>query len=1274
MKYRFIPSFIITLFLFLAPFFWFKEGKMDLGGDSSRLYFYDPLHYLASQALYAISHSGLGGEGLSYFGIPFFLFLAGLKNILISPTLLIAFVHGFSLSIAFFSCYLIVKQLLFQDEEKKTTRTIVITEICALIAGLYYVSAPVSTLIWSHMLLTDNQIFLNPLIFLLLLRYLLTQNMRYLFVVLGITFLFAANFSIVGAPAFFAFYPLSLLFLVLYTMFVVRKPLPLKGIVVGVILFFLLHAFHLAPQIESLLTPGSPTNNLVFSQGAKLDSGLGYFNALVPGIKPSISLLGLQQMAPLTFFSFVFIIFPVVFVLGLLWNSRKSMLLTGIFFLITLFFVTANITAIGLKFYMLLFHIPGFSMFRVFFGQWMWVFLFFYTLILGQALLVVLARIKKWQGISLVLFLIVFLIIIALPFIIGKTLQYIHWQTKDVSAIVAMDPKYEEVLSYLRSLPIDGKILSLPLTDPGYQVVKGDNDAAYEGPSMITYLAGRNEFMGFVEFESFGTSFLKAVKARDYVAIRDILVMLNIRYIYYNEDPYIYGDNFPGQPYIHVSNFLPDTQAGYKEFIKNLGVKEIKTIGDKYHIYEIDDASYLPHIYAAGKIAYWSDYLVNLHTPLSFYTQDKRVAFYDDSKILERHPEIFNDVLFKAQNKSSIFDFFKVKKLPRFVSPTVKQKLSSVLYPFIVLREKIDLARFKAVNDRYIDRSVYFIEKRINELAKWAGEIPIFGNVKSITYLSNIWLEPKLWELHKYKEYNSWEVTLVRYQQSVEKLIDALEKTKQSNYSTITNKVELKNDLIKHQNKLRQAIREDSAKSIYDKKYLLDLVDGMFADILDKLNLDLPDDWIIPYEVRNPLGNGIYQVYVNKDDIKNLDITLSIDGKSISSRPLDTGEWIRFDDILVKNKPFLRVAIKINKIPNLVSETKWKTAEERKGELLTQAKVEGAKQKDTGEGVTTLTISYSYLGNTSGLIRDISKWREDSIYVISFDYLTYDQNFLFTLYERGGTKKNRYVNNTHSEILRSKEWKEFSGVILSRNDAQSAFLQISKDQDDIQGQNYTEGIKKIDIRNLSVLRITDSQIADPRIVFKKVVKAKERSTPQVIFTKINPTKYKVTIHGAKDPYALVLSERFNPKWKLFLPNGVNEAKTLKGLISRTLGEIFSSILHANNIVISSEASKEILTSYFNDNVIEGMHKNIFLDRNTFETFGQDPILEKTHLPVNGYANAWYISPEDVQNKEDYTLIIEMTSQKLFYGSLLISLGGLLLLFFLFLKSFIQIRK
>lgn len=1260
---------VISAFFFIFPFFWLRPGEMDLGGDSSRLYFYDPLRYLFSQSLFSVSHSAFGGESLSFFGIPFFLFLFLFKSILHSPTTLISAFHGFSLSLAFLSCYLIVKELL-KGEKEATGKNRIIAEAASVLAGFFYTLSPIPILWWGYPILTFNQVFISPLMFFLLLRFFLTQNMRYMITALLVSVLFAPNFSYIGAPTFFAFYPLAIAFLLSYIKLVRHRSIPVKKLAVGVLLFVLIHAFHLIPQLVNLFTPGSSTYETVFGNQGKVGR-LGYFSAIAPSIKVSYHLLGLQQLTKHEFLSGIFIIFPFIFTLGFLWNKSKTYLLTGIFFLITLFFVSANITNIGFRLYALAFQFPGFSMFRNYYGQWQWAYLFFYALLFGQALFIIMVHIKKRQRFVLVGFLVILFLTTSWPFINGTITDTTLWQSKDIKSHVVMDPKYEGVLSYIRSLPVDGKVLSFPLDDHGYQVIKGRNDAAYVGPSTITYLTNKNEFKGFDEFGEFGPNFLTAARDKNYEALRDMLAMFNIKYIFYNSDPYIYGDNFPGLPYRHVPKFLPPDQKEYKKFIKNLGVKEIKTIAGKYHIYEVDNSTYLPHIYAAKRTAYWNGDLVDLHAPLSFYLKDKRLAFYNISniKIFNINKDIFDNIFIKAQNKSQIFDFFKIKDFPKFVSPTISQKLSSFVYPLVVLREKMDIGRLPKVTDEHIDRSIYFAEKRINELVE-LEDIPILKNVRSIVNLAGIWQEPKLWEFVRYGEYNSWEITLERYYKAMIGLIKELDKPNQSYYSNVTNKVELKKVVGEHETKLREAIRKDSSKSIEEKKYIFNLARDMFADILIKLNLDLPDDWIIPYDIGNQLEDGTYQVYVNKDDVKNLDITLNIDGKNISPKTLDEGEWIRFDDILVKNKSSLPVAINMNKIPNLVSETRWKTAEQTKGEIVTQARSDEAKQKDKGD-LTTLTITYSYLGNTSGLIRDISQWKGNSIYVISFDYLTYDQNFLFTLYERGGTKKDRYVNDTYSERLRSKKWKKFSSAFIALQDAKSAFLQISKDQNDIQDETYTEGTKKIDIKNLSVLRITDFQIVDPRIVFKKVIKAEETSTPQIIFTKINPTKYKVAVAGAKDAYALVLSEKFNTSWKIFFPNKTNEAKTLKGLISRTLGKIMKGILTANNIVISSDQSKEELTSYFNNKIIEGMHKNIFLDQNTFETFGYDPIAEKTHLPVNGYANAWYITANDVQNKKDYTLIIEMTTQKLFYGSLLVSLGGLSLLSFILFRSFIR---
>ncbi len=1262
LKYALLPI-LISIIFFIIPFFWLKPGEMDLGGDSSRLYFYDPIHYLFGQSLFSISHSGFGGENQSYYAIPLLLLLALFKSFIHSPTLLISGFHGMSLSIAFISCYLIVKELLSQGRREAPYRRGVV-EAASILAGLFYNLSSIPIGEWGYVILTFSQVFLNPLTFFLLLRFFTTHNMRYMLVVLLISVIFSPNFTFVGAPSFFAFYPLVFLFLLAYTKYIKHTPIPVKKLIVGVILFLLIQSFHLIPQIVSLLSPGSPIHEVVFSKSAKFDRGLGYFSAIAPIIKVSLSWFSLPQLAKLNPFSWLFIVFPALFVVGFIWNKRKAYLLAGIFFLIVQFFYSANITKIGFTLYVASFQIPGFSMFRNYYGQFQWAYLFFYAIFFGQALAIVMARVKKWQAYGILSFLFILLVITSWPFINGTLTDTRHVGIKKIRTHIKMDPKYEEVLSYIRALPLDGKILSLPLTDAGYQVLQGKEGGVYIGPSTITYLTNKNEFIGFEELGKFGQTFLDAARNKNYQVIKGMFSFFNIKYIFYNSDEYIYGDNFLGHPYNHVREFLPESQDEYRSFIEHLGVERLADFGEKYHIYEIKNDEYLPHIYVAKRTEYWNNDSINLHTLFSFYPQDKRVAFYNDISNFNRNKDIFDDIFLTAQNKSQIFDFFKTRKIPKFASPTVSRNLYSIIYPLVVLREKLDINQYPNVNDKYINRAAFFAEKRINELLR-LGDIPILKNVKSITSFSNTWQEPGLWDFARHKEYNSWEITLVRYQKAIKKLIDELEKPNQSDYSSITNKVELKSILIEHKNKLSKAIREDSSRSIEEKKYLFSLAYEMFNDIFVRLNLNLPDDRFMQYEVGNPLGDGGYEMYVNKDDIKNLDITLSVDGKRVLPKTSKEGEWIRFDDVIVENKPFLPISLTINKISNLIEQTKWKTAELTKLEVSGQTtKLETIQQNETEKDLVTLTITYNFLGN--GLVRDIPEWGEDSIYIISFDYLTYNQNFSMALYEKRGVKKNQYVSNTYNEALQSKEWKKFSTAILSKRDAQSAFLQITKDQDDIPDQNNDGSVKKIDIKNLSVVKI-----ADPRIVFKKIVRSEKTVTPQIIFTKINPTKYKVTVRGAKDPYALVLSEQFNLSWKVFLPNGANEAKTLKGLFSRTLGEIITSILHAKNIVISSEASKENLTSHFNNDVIEGMHKNIFLDQSTFETFGQDPILEKTHLPVNGYANAWYIMPEDVQNKKDYELIIEMTSQKLFHVSLLISAGGLLLLSFMLLKSIIR---
>lgn len=1244
-----IAVILLTIGIFFIPFFWLKPGEMDLGGDNSRLYFYDPIAYLVSQSLYSVSHSAYGAENLSYYPIPFFLLLAWVKSLVHSPTILISIFHGLNLSIGFIFCYLVIKELL-QREETTSEYNHFVIEVSSVMSGLYYSFSPNPIRWWGFQLLPMNLVFLNPLLFFLLLRFFLTGSMRYVFVSLLITFLFSPNFSFIGSPTFFSFFPLAVLFLMIYTKVIKKKPIPVVKIAIALLLFVLLQSFHLLPQIVSILTPGSFAHEFVFGAEGKLQWGLKYFVATAPSIKVSYALFGLMQYVEPEPYWKLFVVFPVMFVSAFLWNKSKVFLLSAVFFLITLFFVSANITQTGLKLYMVAFQLPGFSMFRVFFGQWQGAYLFFYTLFVGLSLSTLLRKLTVFRQVLLLGSCVLLFIATAWPFITGQLTDTKLWQSKDIRSHVEMDPAYDKVLTYIRSLPVDGKILSLPLNDHGYQVLKGKNDAAYVGPSTITYLAARNEFTSNAELGVFGPSLLMAVRTGNYPMVRSILSVLNVKYIFYNDDPYIYLNNFPAFPYIEARNFFPDSQEGYREFIKNLGVKEIQTIAGKYYIYAFEDVSYKPHVYVADSVSYWNDVIAaNVHTPLSFYPKDKSIVLHEDVKIFMNYRNIFDDVLLKARNTSTIFDFFKKKKEDKFVSPTVSRHLSSLIYPLVVLKEQRDLAGYSSVNDAYIDRSIYFAEKRINELVR-LERIPLRRNVSSITELARTWKEPGLWEFGRFGEYNSWEITLARYQQAVVRLIGELETGGQSNYSTTTMKVELKNYLIEHKKKLRLAIRENSSLTVEDRKYLSSLVERMFSDIYVKLNLVLPDINHLPYIVESSLDDGTYEVYVNKQDVHDLKIEVTVDGKNVAPKDPSKDEWMRFDDVTISGKQSLPIMISIASIPNLVEHSPWSAAEQI-----------------TLNDPVTLAITYDFLGDTSGLVRDISGWEEDTIYAVTFDYHTYDQNFSMILYEKGGTKTNKYSHELYEETFRSNEWKHFSAAVLSSKNAESAYIHIIKSLDDHDYGDRTH-VKKLSIKNVSV-----KKIYNPKLVFKKEKSTERRSKPQIFFRHINPTKYVVNVLNSTDPYTLVLSQEFSQKWKLFFPNTNNKANTYKGIFARFMGNILH-ILTKPIISTSSADDFRVSATYANGSIQEGVYKSTLLDANTFETWGQDPIAESTHLPVNGYANSWHIRPDDVGNQKDYTLIIEMTPQKLFYGSVFLSLGTLCIVVFMLFASFFNVRK
>ncbi|MCL4360169.1 hypothetical protein M1555_02845 [Patescibacteria group bacterium] len=599
---------LVTLLLFLTPFFWFKPGEIDLGGDGGRLYLYDPVNLLRHSVLYYIYPFAEGVVEAKFSILPLTLMLALFIQISHSGYLANILYDSVKLVAAFLAVYAIVREL-SSFTARRGGQAAVCSGYAAILAGLFYVFCPAVTDNFVKALSTQDQVFLNPLMFYLILRFFLTSEWKYVWTALLVSLLFAHAFAYNAAPPVFAFYPLSLLFLLMYATFIRHAAIPWRRLAVALAAFLGLHAFHLLPEFLDLFTPGSNTNTRVFN-AADIQAQLGYFYGVLHIPKVSDFLLAASPTKGAAWGS-AFV--PILTGAGLLLNRKKpgTMLLTAVFFLATLYLVSVNVAAVGVQWYAwLLVHVPGFTMFRNFYGQWQFVFYFFYVLLFGLSVSVVLDRVNRTVFARTILLLCsIFLAMNSWQFITGAAVNPYREEAVGVKGAIAMDPRYEQTLSFIRSLPDDGKILVLPFSDSYVQVLHGLNpDGAYVGNSTISQLTGKNDFAGYVDMAPYSDLFWKLSRDRNYAAIRSMLGLLNIRYIYYNSDRRIYDSTFPGRPYSpnYTRKYLPKTQSEYQTYLKGLSGQKIFEKGF-YKIYEITGQSYLPRIYIPDMITGYAE-------------------------------------------------------------------------------------------------------------------------------------------------------------------------------------------------------------------------------------------------------------------------------------------------------------------------------------------------------------------------------------------------------------------------------------------------------------------------------------------------------------------------------------------------------------------------------------------------------------------------------------------------------------------------------------------
>jgi len=653
-------SFVIVLLLFLLPFYWFRTGDMDLGSDTTRLYYFNPVAYIQNVAMSPVSYTGFGHEIVGYYGLAFSLVLLLLHKFISSPSLWIACIHGANLSMGFLFVTLSVYEILRRVLKEKIDDYVYFSGI---LAGLVYTLSPAQLVGWDRPIITQTSFFINPISFYLALRFVQSGKFSYIASFLVLSVSFAHNFSWAGAPGFFSFFPLATVFIMIYQKIVYGRFMYWKQLFIGFFLFLGLHAFHLLPSIYSLLSPNSSLNDTLFTPKGRIDWGLKFFLSIISSVRVSDALLLLRQSSVTTIMEYLTIFVPVTtaysFMIVFKENKYKSLikvhLLFGIFFILTLYLVSANITPWGAELYKQLFMIPGFQMFRAFYEQWKLTYVFYTSLLFGISLYMIFQKksivwLKRAGAICIFI-----LFVNAGAFIRGDMSNNMPlWEYPNTRIGIKLDPNFLKAIDEVKKLSSGVRVLTLPLADWEYQVILGPNSGLYGSTSFVSIIGGKQDFAGLYQFGEFQILLTSYILNKQYDDLKRLFGFLNIRYVFFNRDPALYKI-IDGFPFHEMKKIIPHNSDSYQEFVDALGLEKIYQAGN-FQIYEMKNDYVFPRVYVSDRVLdtptsneQWQTQLL---TPKKQITTSKPVFIESQTSLLTDNLHVPDIISFERINQT----------------------------------------------------------------------------------------------------------------------------------------------------------------------------------------------------------------------------------------------------------------------------------------------------------------------------------------------------------------------------------------------------------------------------------------------------------------------------------------------------------------------------------------------------------------------------------------------------------------------------------------------
>lgn len=1074
-------SLAFFLILFIIPFFWHRVGEVDYGGDSTRLYFYDPVSWLKNVALYIINGLPPFGEAMPNFSlIPFLSFLSIAKKILFDNSYsLNNLLNGIFLSGSFITVYSISGELFGLDEEWEQNK------IIQVISGLFFVLSPLLIYSWERPLYSFvNQLLAYPLVFLFFLKYLKSGKLKFIFFSLLACFFFAMNFSFPGFPWLLAFFFFAVPFLALFASITKNGKRLIKGLLLFFVLFFSINSFDILPNLYIFMKPSFKSTSDISNYN---NSGITYFLSVCPNVRLIYNLTGQDQynitsgfghpLRKLVFdfgikFLFLYFFYPITIVLGSIFKNKslskiqiKIFNLILAFFLLIFFFMNAGITGVGLSLYKLFFRIPWFSMFRAYYSKFATIYIFFYSLLLGFSLKAILNVIKNVKIKSFIVLIFFILIIFnGWPLLSGKVANATLWRSENAPVSTIFNPDYQIFLNRFLKEDDSFKVLSFPLTNENYQVLKGKEKGVYFGPSTLGVLLGKNSFSGAGGFSVYWPIVKHLIVNNNYGGLNKIFGLLNIGYLFYDNDNYIY-DSFSKYSFFPYSdllkNIFPDQKAIGK-FVGSLGAENIFSIST-FNLYKIKDSP--PLFYVPKKLIITNSGMEILSDIVDF-NEEKKIGYYFFPK--EESEKDMAGLLGKTD------DLF-IKAEPQEINGLEigENQSKEVFYPYVNKRSKI-IWKLSLVGEKYkkwlerkkllqtIDLNIFYANKRLNEI---------------LIFNSNI---NKRIELYKIEIVSA--IKQIMEMQDDEKkfqLLKNLNRNLQSNLSRL--------------------------ESINEKTENLNLLGVFILDSLKQVagfnNFD--DDYTL--KERNYLADipvqGRYEILAKNLPFGIKNYSLTIDGvKLLDNRILtEKNGWVSLGDKILERG-------------------------NRKVEISTTSSINHLDLNSWQEERSSTQKKYLY--------GEVLNQRPSSVFRLSAN-LVEEGDIKIIIAEKIGKP-----NDGQSRLSDLVEYKIIKEATLNK-DLRNVSLKLNFSYgtdsvrvfiyDQIEGNLIKENFRQ----TLSSLRI--EEIIEPSIIFKLVGESKLNSkiSPKISFAKINPTKFEIEVEGAKDPYNLILSESFDKGWKLY---------------------------------------------------------------------------------------------------------------------------------------------